>query len=296
MTVRPPNAAPLRVLVIDDEANIRLTLSMCLKAEGHHVVAHGTIDEALQAVEQEAFDLIFLDLRLGLHNGLDYIPTLLRQNPWTRIIVITAYASVDTAVEAMKRGASDYLPKPFEAAQVQLVTRNVASRRQLERRVEALQAAMGELDPEYDLPTVHPTMQAALELARQLAQSRANLIIRGEIGTGKNRLARAIHVWSHRAAEPFAVVSCRSDTGDALDAELFGSPHTPTADDKPPAKSNSATAERWCWTKSRVAATAATARAAAAEGSRVRAPRRAHAPPHRRAHHRHYQRGPRQIC
>src|SRR6266849_6048057 len=103
---------PLRILVVDDEANIRMTVSMCLKAEGHYVVAHATIDDALNAAAAEAFDLIFLDLRLGTENGLDYIAPLLQENPWTRIIVITAYASVDTAVEAMKRGASDYLAKP----------------------------------------------------------------------------------------------------------------------------------------------------------------------------------------
>src|ERR1700733_28522 len=91
-----PRITPLRVLVVDDEANIRMTLSMCLKAEGHQVVAHGTIDDALAAAAIEAFDLIFLDLRLGTDNGLDYIPQLLSQNPWTRIIVITAYASVET--------------------------------------------------------------------------------------------------------------------------------------------------------------------------------------------------------
>jgi NtrC-family two-component system response regulator AlgB len=195
---------------------------MCLEAEGHQPVACGTIEEALDAVAREAFDLIFLDLRLGMHNGLDYIPQLLHENPWTRIIVITAYASVDTAVEAMKRGASHYQPKPFEAAQVRLVTRSVAERRQLERRVEALQSAIGEHDPEADLPTADPTMRAAIELAQQVAPSRANLVIRGEIGTGKGRLARAIHLWSKRSAEPFVVVSCRSDAEEALEAELFG--------------------------------------------------------------------------
>src|SRR3954467_249934 len=136
----PPPPGPLRILIVDDEATIRLTLSMALEVEGHQVRAVGTIDETLEIVAREAFDLIFLDLRLGMQNGLDFIPRLVEQNPWTRIVVITAYASVETAVEAMKRGASDYLPKPFEAAQVQLVTQKVAERRQLEKRIEALRA------------------------------------------------------------------------------------------------------------------------------------------------------------
>src|SRR3984957_12261789 len=129
---------PLRVLVVDDEASIRTTLSMCLEADGYHVVAHGNIQDALDEVARQTFDLCFLDLRLGTDNGLDYIPQLVSDNPWMKVIVITAYASVETAVEAMKRGATDYLPKPFEAAQVQLVAEKVAQARQLERKVEVL--------------------------------------------------------------------------------------------------------------------------------------------------------------
>jgi NtrC-family two-component system response regulator AlgB len=214
--------SPLRILIVDDEANIRLTLSMCLELDGHQVAAVGTIDDALEETARQAFDLIFLDLRLGLQNGLDFIPQLLSQNPWTRIIVITAYASVETAVEAMKRGASDYLPKPFEAAQVLHVTQKVAERRQLERKVEALQAAVGAMDADAELSSVDPVMVASLELARRVAKSQATLLISGEIGTGKGKLAQAIHVWSDRANQPFAAITCRTDSVDALEAELFG--------------------------------------------------------------------------
>jgi two-component system, NtrC family, response regulator AlgB len=220
--VNPTTPAQLRILVVDDEANIRLLLSMCLETAGHRVVSVSTIDDALEQAARQAFDLIFLDLRLGMQNGMDFIPQLLAENPWTRIIVITAYASVETAVEAMKRGASDYLPKPFEAAQVLHVTRTVAERRQLERKVEALAAAIGERDPEADLPAADPVMVASLDLARRVAQSQANLLIAGEIGTGRGRFAHAIHIWSDRAAGPFATVTCRADSGDALEAELFG--------------------------------------------------------------------------
>jgi NtrC-family two-component system response regulator AlgB len=217
------NFIPLRVLVVDDEPNIRLTLSICLEAEGHQVAAQGTINGALDEVARHSFDLILLDLRLGMDNGLDYIPQLVRENPWTKVIVITAYASVDSAVEAMKRGASDYLAKPFDADQVQLVVRRVAERRQLERKIQALQAAMDQNDPEADFPTVDASMIDTLELARQVAQSQANLVIHGEIGVGKGRLARAIHIWSDRAAAPYATVSCRSEQSESLEAELFGS-------------------------------------------------------------------------
>ncbi len=218
-----PSVAPLRILVVDDEANIRITLSMCLEADGHHVVAHGNIHDALQEIARRVFDLVFLDVRLGTDNGLHFLPALLAENPWTKVIVITAYASIETAVEAIKGGATDYLPKPFEPAQVQLVTRKVAQQRDIERRMEALQSALGAMDVESDFPTNTPAMVEAIELARQVATSRASLLIRGETGAGKGRLARAIHTWSHRAAAPFAVVSCQLGV-DALEAELFGLP------------------------------------------------------------------------
>jgi two-component system, NtrC family, response regulator AlgB len=213
--------APLRILIVDDEVNIQVTLGACLEADGHQVVAHGNPRDALADTARQAFDLIFLDLRLGTESGLDYIQPLLAFNPWAKIIVITAYASVDTAVEAMKRGATDYLAKPFSPAQVEQVTRSVAERRRLELKVRALQDALGE-DPDAEFPTVNAQMQRALSLARQVAASNAPVLIVGEVGVGKNRLARAVHEWSPRAHAPFAVASCQTDSADALEVDLFG--------------------------------------------------------------------------
>jgi two-component system, NtrC family, response regulator AlgB len=212
----------LRILVIDDEENIRFALGMCLESDGHKVVAHGTIEGALQETSRQAFDLIFLDVRLGNDNGLDYIPTLLQDNPWVRIIVITAYASIATAVEAMKLGASDYLPKPFEHAQLLLLTRKVAERRQLERKMEALQRTLGSMDPEWDFPTSSPVWQGALEMARRVATSNVAVLIRGEAGTGRGRLARAIHQWSLRCHGPFVSISLQGHSPHDAAAELFG--------------------------------------------------------------------------
>lgn len=201
---QPQPKFPLRILVVDDELNIRTQLSLFFEAEGHNVVARASIHEALVEASWQAFDLVFLDLRLGMENGLDCIPPLIAESPWAKIVIITAYASIDTAVESMKRGAADYLPKPFSPAQIRLVTQKIAERRLLERRVEALQLALGGIDPESDLPTANPTMSMAIELARQVANSQATILIRGEIGTGKGRLARAIHGWSNRKDAPFA--------------------------------------------------------------------------------------------
>jgi NtrC-family two-component system response regulator AlgB len=213
----------LRILVIDDEEHIRFALTMCLETDGHKVVAVATIEAALEETARQAFDLIFLDVRLGTLNGLDYISSLLEENPWARIIVITAYASIDTAVEAMKRGASDYLSKPFEAAQLTLLTQKVAERRLLERKVDALQKTLGSMDPESDFTTSSPIWRESIEFATRIATANSPVLIRGEAGTGKGRLARAIHEWSWRSSAPFATVSFDARSVDDLEVELFGS-------------------------------------------------------------------------
>lgn len=222
MSAAAPADAALRILVIDDEEAIRVTLSMCLEAEGHSVTAHGAIEDALEETARRVFDLIYLDLRLGVHNGLDFLPRLVTENPWAKVVVITAYASVATAVQAMKLGAVDYLPKPFTPAQVQLVTRKVAERRMLELKVAALQNALGSLDPDPDFPTESRPMRQMLEVARQVADSSATVLISGEIGTGKGRLARALHEWSRRSQAPFGTAACETTSAEQLDAELFG--------------------------------------------------------------------------
>ena len=154
--------------------------------------------------------------------GLELIPRLSAACPWMKIAVITAYASIDTAVEAMRRGAFDYLPKPFTSDQVNLLMRKVAEVRNLEKKVEALQEALEKSSPEADFTSLSPAMQRTLEMARRVAGSDATLLIRGESGTGKTLLARTIHTWGPRAARPFGVVSCPSLSPELLESELFG--------------------------------------------------------------------------
>ena len=216
-------AAPaLRILIIDDEDNIRLTLSMCLEADGHRVVAHANIQAVLADASLHAYDLVFLDVRLGVDDGLDFLPRLKAESPWAKVVVITAYASVATAVTAMKQGATDYLPKPFTPVQVRMLTEKLARQRQMEWKFESLQEALGEMDPESDFPTASAEMQKALDVARRVADSQATVLICGPVGTGKGRLARAIHAWSGRGDAPFGRILCQSMNADALEAEVFG--------------------------------------------------------------------------
>ncbi|MSS72675.1 MAG: sigma-54-dependent Fis family transcriptional regulator [Candidatus Latescibacteria bacterium] len=219
-TGRAPSS--LAVLVVDDEQNIRRSLTICLETEGHRVVAVTNPDDAVEEARRRSFDMAFVDLRLGTEDGMGLIPALLAESPWMKIVVITAYATVDTAVEAMRRGAADYLPKPFTPAQVSAAVRKVAEVRALEQRVQGLQDALEEGGVEADLTSASPVVQRAVNLARQVAKSDASVLIRGESGTGKGVLARAIHAWSDRAERPFSVISCPSLSAELLESELFG--------------------------------------------------------------------------
>jgi len=201
----------LSVLVVDDEPSIRRSVALCLELEGHAARTVGTIEDAVDQARLETFDLAFVDLRLGTKSGLDLIPELLRIRPSLKIVVITAFATVETAVEAMRRGAWDYLPKPFEPSQVALAAAKVAALRQ------PLGQSGGLL-----LESRSPSMREALRLAQQVAKRDTTVLMRGESGTGKSALARAMHEWSPRASGPFATVSCPMLSGELLASELFG--------------------------------------------------------------------------
>jgi NtrC-family two-component system response regulator AlgB len=212
----------MNILVVDDEINIRKTLAVYLETEGHKVFAVSNFKDAVAEASRRSFDLAFVDLRLGTDSGLDLIPALITATPSLKIIVITAYASIDTAVEAMRRGATDYIPKPFTPAQVKLAVHKVFEMRTLEQRVAALQEDLGRSHPEIDFSSTNPAMRRAIEMARQVAPSDTTVLLRGESGTGKTILARALHSWSSRADEPLGIVSCPSFSLELLESELFG--------------------------------------------------------------------------
>jgi two-component system, NtrC family, response regulator AlgB len=197
----------LNILIVDDEVNIRKTLSVCLETEGHKIIAVSNFQDALAEASRRSFELAFVDLRLGMEDGPDLIPRLLAATPWLKIIVITAYASIDTAVEAMRRGATDYVPKPFTPAQVNLAVHKVFEMRTLEQKIAALQEDLGRLNPEADFPTTSAAMQRVINLSRQVASANATILLRRESGIGKTVLARAIHHWSHRTNKPICIIS-----------------------------------------------------------------------------------------
>ncbi len=212
----------MRILIVDDEPNIRQTLRVALETMGHTVEEATTGPQALSAAEAQPCDVALVDLRLGSESGLDLLEPLLEQLPRLAVVVITAHASIDTAVEVMRRGAFDYLPKPFTPAQVRAVLERVARVRGLADRVADLEDRIRREVSEVDLQGGEPEVRRVFDLARRVAASEVPILIRGENGTGKGVLARAVHAWSRRAAGPFVTVSCPSLSAELLESDLFG--------------------------------------------------------------------------
>ena len=212
----------MRVLIVDDERNIRKTLSICLQGLGCQVTESGSSTSALEAIARSPYDVAFVDLRLGREDGLDLLPKLVAERPGLDVVMITAYAAVDSAVEAMKRGAKDYLPKPFTPAQIRKVIEAACARRELERRVVELEERLADAAPEVSLETSSAAMRAVMEVVSRAASHDVPVLLRGESGTGKSVLARALHQMSPRRDRPFGVVNCPALTEELLASEMFG--------------------------------------------------------------------------
>ena len=203
-------------LVVDDESAIRKTLSLALEADGWQARSCASLDSAREAIEQDSFDLALVDLRLGTQSGLDLLPLLKASQPELPVIMITAYATVSTAVAAMRRGAVDYLPKPFTPSDVRKAASQALALRSHQRREE-------DLESQALMESRVPALRKLLGQARMVAESGSTaLLLRGETGTGKGVLAKSVHAWSSRSQRPFAVVACPALPADLLESELFG--------------------------------------------------------------------------
>jgi NtrC-family two-component system response regulator AlgB len=212
----------MNLLLIDDEASLRRTLRTALESMGHQVSEADSGTRALELLGHRLFDLAFLDLRLAHEQGLDLLPELLRLMPGLDVVIITAYATIETAVEAMRRGACDYLPKPFTPNQLRVLLDRVQRLRRLQLHVDELEEQVRSSVPEADLRTEEPAMRQALDLALKAAASEATMLLCGESGTGKGVLARTIHAHSPRASGPSVTVHCPSLSAELLESELFG--------------------------------------------------------------------------
>ena len=212
----------VRILIVDDEKNIRTTLAAALQTQGHETISVADGASALRAVKANGFDTVLLDLRLSQESGLDLLDEIVRLSPRLAVILVTAYASIETAVEALRRGAVDYLIKPTTPDQLRQVMMRLEKTRKLENRVAELESQLSAETPEANLSTKSPAMQRCFETAFKAAESDATLLLVGESGTGKGVLARAIHERSKRRSNAFVTVSCPSLSRELLESELFG--------------------------------------------------------------------------
>jgi two-component system, NtrC family, response regulator AlgB len=212
----------MRVLIVDDEPSIRKTTTVALESMGHQVEEAASGQDAFRALESSRFDVVLLDLKLQGEDGLDLLPRLLRRWPHVSVVVFTAFASIETAVEAMRCGAADYIAKPFTPHQVREVLARVLRTRRLQRHVADLESRLRADVPQTELETNDPGMQRALEVAFKAASTPATVLLLGESGTGKTVLARALHERSAQRENAFVTVSCPSLSRELLESELFG--------------------------------------------------------------------------
>jgi NtrC-family two-component system response regulator AlgB len=212
----------MNILLIDDDASLRRALCTSLEALGHQAIESRDCTQALELLGRQPFEMALLDLRLTQEPGSDILPRLLRLAPGLHVVILTAYATIETAVEVVRRGAFDYLPKPFTPDHLGVILDRIARVRKLQSQVDELQDQIRAVVPAVDLHTSEPRMQDALEMAYKFAASEAAILLRGESGTGKGVLARAIHARSRRAAQPLVTVHCLGLTAQLLESELFG--------------------------------------------------------------------------
>jgi NtrC-family two-component system response regulator AlgB len=212
----------MRVLIVDDELGIRKTTAIAVETMGYEVVSVPGGVRALKTLETESFDVSFLDLNLGGEDGLDVLDKLLKAAPDMAVVMFTAYATISAAVEAMRKGAFDFIPKPFTPDQIRQVLGKIAKTRSLERRVKQLETQLADESPEIDLSSAEVALQKTLSIAFKAAETPATILILGPSGTGKSVLAREIHRRSAQRDAPFVTVNCPSLSRELLESELFG--------------------------------------------------------------------------
>jgi two-component system response regulator AtoC len=216
-----------RVLIVDDEQNLRHMLQTLLKREGYEPVGVASVEGALGELSDRPYDIVITDLRMPGQSGMDLVDEIRRRNLGATVVVMTAYGSRDIAIEAMKRGAYDYISKPFEADEIVLLLRKAEERERLFRENQTLhkQIRAGGQEPLTGLGDLVARSQQMLDLfrtVRKIAEFKTTVLIGGESGTGKELIARAIHRLSPRVQAPFIAVNCGAIPDTLLESELFG--------------------------------------------------------------------------
>lgn len=211
-----------KILIVDDERSMREVLSIMLKRAGYGVTEAADGEEAVAQIGKEIFDLVITDLKMPKVGGLEVLKAVKEISSDTVVLVITAFASTESAVEAMKLGAYDYLTKPFQLDEVQLIIRNALEKRRLSTENKLLKREMASQASFAQIIGQSEAMQKVFEVVKKVADSKSNVLIGGESGTGKELIARAIHYNSARNRMPFVTVNCSALPEPLLESELFG--------------------------------------------------------------------------
>lgn len=211
-----------KILIVDDEKSMRDVLAIMLTRAGYAVTEAADGEEAIGHIQKDIFDLVITDLRMPKIDGLDVLKAVKDASPGTVVLMMTAYASPESAVEAMKRGAFDYVTKPFQIDEVQLIIRNALEQRRLSSENTLLKRELAGQATFSQLIGHSESMQRVFEMIKKVADSRSNVLICGESGTGKELVARAIHYHSCRSQFPFVAINCSALPETLLESELFG--------------------------------------------------------------------------
>ncbi len=212
-----------RILIVDDEQPMREACCEALGSEGYALAEASSGGSALELLARRAFDLVILDLKMPQMDGLQVLRSVQRESPGTATVVITGYASIDTAVEAMKLGAADFLPKPFTPEVLRLTVRRVLNGERMARENQLLRRQLEECrGRDYQLLGQSAVMQQIYELVQRVGPTDSTVLITGESGTGKELVARAIRDHSPRRDMPFVTVDCGALVGTLFESELFG--------------------------------------------------------------------------
>jgi two-component system response regulator PilR (NtrC family) len=211
------------ILVVDDEPSMREFLQILLAKQGHEVATAGDVAGALERFRGGDYDLVLSDLRLGRDSGLDVLRAVKQSSPQTEVVMITAFATTENAVQAMKLGAHDYVLKPFKVDELLLVIDKALEHRKLVAENRLLRHRVGERRaPAEDLLGESPAIEEVRQLVEKLAPTRTTVLLTGESGTGKEVVARAIHARGDRRDQPFVAINCGAIPEGLIESEFFG--------------------------------------------------------------------------
>ena len=210
------------ILSVDDEKSLRDFLVIILEEEGYQVVTSPSAEKAIKLIRENIFDLILTDIRMGGSNGINVLDAARKVLPDTPVVMMTAYASAETAVTAMKKGAYDYISKPFKIEDIQLIVKNALEKKKLTEENRFLKTALNDRFQLANIIGKSGPIQKIFDLVDKVAQSSATVLITGESGTGKELIAKAIHFNGSRKNYPFVSINCGAMPENLLESELFG--------------------------------------------------------------------------